>query len=86
MENQKHLFSLREGVHYLNCAYKAPLLKSAEEAAHQELIKMRTPEDLLPADYFDDVEKARELFAQLVHCDASEVAIVPSTSYAFTSV
>ena len=43
---QKHLFNLKPNNHYLNCAYKAPLLKTAEEAAIRALIKERNPADL----------------------------------------
>lgn len=83
---QKHLFQLEEDIHYLNCAYKAPLLRTAEEAAIKALVKMRNPIHLIPSDYFDEAEEARRLFGEIVNCHASEVAIVPSTSYAFSSV
>ena len=86
MKNQKHLFSLEEGVHYLNCAYKAPLLKSAEEAAIQSIIKQRNPANIKPIDYFEEAHEARTLFGNLVNCKASQVAIIPSTSYGFSSV
>lgn len=86
LENQKHLFSLNEDVHYLNCAYKAPLLKSAEKAAMQSLITQRNPADILASDYFKEAEDVRSLFGSLINCRPSEVAIVPSTSYAFSSV
>src|SRR5690606_28228194 len=32
LECQRHLFSLPADVHYLNCAYMSPLLRSVEEA------------------------------------------------------
>ena len=31
MKCQKHLFQIPDGIHYLNCAYMSPLLKSVEE-------------------------------------------------------
>ncbi len=31
MKCQKHLFQLPEGIHYLNCGYMSPLMKSVEE-------------------------------------------------------
>lgn len=86
LENQKHLFSLDKGVHYLNCAYKAPLLKSAENAAISSLIKQRNPAQILPKDYFEEAEEVRSLFGKIVNCKPSEVAIIPSTSYGFSSV
>ncbi|MCB9235575.1 MAG: aminotransferase class V-fold PLP-dependent enzyme [Bacteroidia bacterium] len=86
MKCQKDLFSLREGVHYLNCAYKAPLLKSAEEACLQALIRERNPVDISPNDFFATAGKVREAFGQIVNCAGSQVAILPSTSYGFASV
>ena len=59
MNCQKHLFSLNEDVHYLNCAYKAPLLKSAEKAATNALIKDRNPFNLKVDDFFSDVNKVK---------------------------
>ena len=40
---QKHLFQLDKDIHYLNCAYKAPLLKSAETALMESLEKGKEP-------------------------------------------
>lgn len=86
MESQKQAFNLREGIHYLNCAYKAPLLKSAEEAAIKALIKERNPIDISQDDFFEEAVEVRELFGKLVHCKAENVALIPSTSYGFASV
>ena len=86
LNNQKHLFQLREGIHYLNCAYKAPLLRSSEEAAVNALIRLRNPADLVPSDFFKEGEEAKKLFAQLIHCKPSEVAFIPATSYGLASV
>ena len=86
MENQKHLFQMHDDVHYLNCAYKSPLLKSSEKAAMKALEFARNPSDMSSADFFEDGKEARALFGQLVNCNPLNVAIVPSTSYAFSSV
>ena len=48
MQSQKHLFSLRKDAHYLNCAYRAPLLKATEMAAVHALHRDRNPMDLVP--------------------------------------
>ncbi len=37
--------------------------------------------EITPANFFEDSEEARTLFAQLVHGDAEGVAIIPSASY-----
>lgn len=86
MENQKHLFSLREDLHYLNCAYKGPLLKTAEAAAMQSLERDKNPVDIKAEDYFETVEEVKHLFGSLVNCKASDVALIPSSSYGFASV
>lgn len=83
---QKELFNLKPEVHYLNNAYRAPLLRSSEEAGIQSLIKQRNPFDLKPDDFFDGVLEVRKSFGKLVNCRPSEVAVMPSTSYGFTSV
>ena len=85
LTNQKHLFSIRENVHYLNCAYKAPLLKSNEDIAIKALRKERNPIDIAPIDFFTEVEEVRIAFSKIINCSPSEVAIMPSSSYGFSS-
>lgn len=86
MNSQKELFSLKENTHYLNCAYKAPLLKSAEEACIKALIRERNPSDIKPDDFFDEAEQVRSYFGQLINAHTSQIAIVPSVSYGMSSV
>ncbi|MCP4443694.1 MAG: aminotransferase class V-fold PLP-dependent enzyme [Aureispira sp.] len=86
LQSQKHLFSLREGAHYLNCAYKAPLLKSADQAALKALMREQNPMDIGVDDFFDEADEVRALFGTLVNCSASEVAIIPAVSYGISSV
>lgn len=86
MECQKNLFSLRNNVHYLNCAYKAPLLKAAEAAAIQSLIRDRNPMDITADHYFEDMPIVRNLFAQIINAQANQIAIIPSASYGLSAV
>ena len=86
MKSQKHLFSLQPNIHYLNCAYKAPLLKAAEEACKETLIRERNPFNIEPIDFFTTNEKVRAMFAKLIGSEAKNIAIMPSTSYGFASV
>jgi hypothetical protein len=79
---QRDLVYLPEGVHYLNCAYMGPLLKSVEEAGIAAVRRRRDPTSITPADFFTDAERARTLFGQLVSCPAERVSLVPSVSYA----
>lgn len=86
MNCQKHLFSLNEDVHYLNCAYKAPLLKIAEKAATNALIKDRNPFNLKVDDFFSDVNKVKIEFGKLINSPKENIALIPSTSYGFSSI
>jgi selenocysteine lyase/cysteine desulfurase len=86
MKCQKELFSLNDNIHYLNCAYKAPLLKSAEAACLKALAKERNPVDISINDFFEDNQTVRMLFAELIHATPENIALIPSTSYGFASV
>lgn len=86
LTSQKHLFSLDPKITYLNNAYRGPMLKSSEEAAIQDLIKMRSPHLLKPEDFFFGVESVKSLFGKMVNCSPEQVALVPSTSYGFACV
>lgn len=86
LNNQKHLFSLSNDIHYLNCAYKAPLLKASEVGVIKALQREHDPIGFTTESFFDDVDEIKTLFGKLVNCDANQVAIIPSTSYGFASV
>lgn len=86
LTSQKHQFSLDPGITYLNNAYRGPMLKSSEEAAIQDLVKIRSPHQLKPEDFFTGVEVVKSLFANLVKCAPVQVAVIPSTSYGFACV
>jgi selenocysteine lyase/cysteine desulfurase len=83
---QRDLVHLPDGVHYLNCAYMAPLLKSVEAAGIAALHRRRDPTAITADDFFTDPDRARALFARLVGCDAVRVAIVPGVSYGIATV
>jgi selenocysteine lyase/cysteine desulfurase len=79
---QKHLFSLDEGVIFLNCAYMAPLLKTVEAAGIEGIRRKLTPSAIESKDFFTETDRARELYANLIGCDDPQrFAIVPSASY-----
>jgi selenocysteine lyase/cysteine desulfurase len=85
--SKRHLFSLPDRQHYLNCAYLSPLAKPVEEAATAALIRRRDPACIGPDAFFTDSDRARALFARLIHApDPSRVAIVPSVSYGMATV
>ncbi len=86
MNCQKHLFDLPEDIHYLNCAYMAPLLKSAEQKCTEQLIKRRNPTNISSEHFFSEVDLVKEKFAKIINTHAKNIAIVASTSYGFSSV
>lgn len=86
MNAQKHLFSLDSDVHYLNCASKSPLLKTAESAAVQALIRARNPMQISANHFFEEAEEVRKSFGRIVNCAAANVALIPASSYGFSSV
>ncbi|SFB21553.1 aminotransferase class V-fold PLP-dependent enzyme [Algoriphagus aquimarinus] len=85
MDSQKHLFSLNPAIHYLNCGYKGPLMKSAEQAAIGALIRERNPTSIAPEDFFTTARDVKGHFAELVNCDPLQVALIPSSSYGFAT-
>ena len=86
MQSKKHLFNIESGVHYLNCAYMSPLLKSVEDAGIQGVKSKSTPWKISPDDFFAEALEVRRLFAKLTDCTEPErMAMVPSVSYAFAN-
>jgi len=84
---QKAEFSLPDDFHYLNCAYMSPLPRQVQEAGVAGVRRKGMPANITPDDFFDDVDRARRLFAELVHApDAGRVSIVPSVSYGLSTV
>ena len=83
---QRDLFHLPQGLHYLNCAYLGPLLKSVEEAGITAIRGRRDPSAITPDAWFTDSDRLRGLFGRLVGCPAERVAIVPAVSYAVATV
>ena len=79
---QRHRFAIPPEVHYLNCAYMAPLAHDVTLAVQDAAELKATPWNFKPADFFSVVEEFRTKAARLVAVDAENIAIVPSVSYA----
>jgi selenocysteine lyase/cysteine desulfurase len=86
MKCQKHLFQIPEGIHYLNCGYMSPLLKSVEEKGIEGMRRKRNPTAIKPVDFFTGVVGVREKFGSMVNCQPAQVAVMPSVSYGMNSV
>ena len=82
LQCQKEHFTLPDGEHYLNGAFMSPLLRAVEEAGIGGIRKKRFPVDIAGDHFFEDADRARQLYARLVGSDEPErVAILPSVSY-----
>ncbi|MDX1672598.1 MAG: aminotransferase class V-fold PLP-dependent enzyme, partial [Balneolaceae bacterium] len=87
MDCQKHLFSIPEDHHYLNCAYFSPMLKSVEEAGIAGIRQKRAPWKVGPDEFFASSNRLRELYAELIHAEnPRRVAILPAASYGLSTV
>ena len=85
MNSKKDLFQLPDDLHYFNCAYMSPLLKSVEDAGIRGIQRKRNPAEIKPADFFSETVAVKNKFAQLIHGSASQVAIIPSVAYGLKS-
>lgn len=87
MECQKHLFSLPDDHHYINCSYLSPLLKSVGKAGIRGIREKREPWKISPDDFFEDSHRLRSLFARVINApQADDVAILPAVSYGLATV
>lgn len=72
---------------YLNCAYMSPMLKTVEEAGIKGLKIKRAPHNILPEDFFSDVNDLKKSFAKLINLDKHErIAISSSVSYGLANI
>lgn len=87
MDCQKHLFSLSDNHHYINCSFLSPLLKSVEEAGIRGIRSKSHPWETIPNHFFEDSNSLRSLFAKLVNAPTSDdIAIMPAVSYGLATV
>ncbi len=78
---QRELFAIPREVAYFNCASLAPLMRRATEAGRRALERRAEPWRIAEADWFNEVERRRSLFAGLLNISPENVALTPSTSY-----
>ena len=84
---QKSHFALPPGVHYLNCAYMAPLAHAVRSAGIAGIDRRATPHLIRPRDFFEESDVVRSLFSRIVNApDPNRIAIVPSVSYGLATV
>jgi selenocysteine lyase/cysteine desulfurase len=78
---QRDKFDLPEDVSYLNCAYTAPLLRTAAQAGNEGIKAKSNPATITSSHFFSTVEENRNLFADLIAANPNDVAIIPAVSY-----
>jgi selenocysteine lyase/cysteine desulfurase len=83
---QRPLFDIPEEVAYFDCAKMSPLLRAAVVAGQQGLARKARPWAINAPDFFNESERVRALFAQLIGANADDVAIIPSVSYGLATV
>lgn len=82
MTDQRYLFSLPEDIHFINCAYMSPLLKSVEHAGIEAIYLKRNPVLIPPVSFFTLTEIIKEKYAQLVNApDFRQIAMINAASY-----
>ncbi len=82
LDCQRRRFQLPPDLHYLNCAYMAPLAREVEAAGLRGMARRRDPSTIVADDFFDQADALRERFARLIGAaDPRRVAIVPAVSY-----
>jgi selenocysteine lyase/cysteine desulfurase len=83
---QRALFEIGEGVAYLDCAKMSPLSRAAVEAGRRGLERKTRPWEVMAEHFFDESERVRALFAELIGAAADDIAIIPSVSYGMATV
>ena len=81
LDVQKSLFSLPEGLHFLNCASRAPLLNEAQALGVAGLRRQIAPVRHGPEEYARESEDLRRAVAGLINASPDQIAITPSVSY-----
>jgi len=79
--NQRHLFDIPEGIAFLNCASRTPLLEASKAAGEAGMARKAQPWRYNPAEAPAEADELRGLFAALIGAAAGDIAIVPSASY-----
>jgi len=81
LDSQRHLFDIPDEVVYLNTAYMSPLLNSVVKAIDRGVRSKSKPWKIKIDDFYNNIERARVLFSNLMNTNSQNIAIVPSASY-----
>ena len=79
---QRDKFDIPTDVHYLNCAYQAPLMHSVVSVGTKALVRRQKPYLDTPEIFFAPQEELKRRFALLIGTsDHERIAVIPSVSY-----
>jgi selenocysteine lyase/cysteine desulfurase len=82
LASQRHLFSIPEGVYYLNCAYMAPLPVTSQQRGVEGIQRRALPTGITAPDFYRDSDELRRRFARVIGADdPRRVALQPAVSY-----
>jgi len=82
---QRDAFDIPDDVAYFNCAYMTPMLKAVRRAGEAAMARVGQPWQVSSDDFFAPPERARALFARLIHARPDDIAIVPAASYGIST-
>jgi selenocysteine lyase/cysteine desulfurase len=83
--SQRHVFDMPDDVAYFNCSYMAPMLKAVRRAGEEAIARTAQPWSVSADDFFTPAERARGLFARLIHARPEDIAIIPAASYGIST-
>eukprot|EP01084_Bolivina_argentea_P058670 107130_1 len=85
---QRNLFDIPNDIHWFNCGYLGPGLKSQYEGTMNGLDRKLHPWKVSADDFFTDVEEFRTLISKLLHsdCRPQDIAVTASVSYACSTI
>ena len=74
MDCQRDDFLLPRDLHFLNCAYMAPLSKRVVNAGARGVHLKTDPSVITPDRFFDEVNSVREVFGAMINAPPERVA------------
>ncbi len=83
--SQRHLFDIPQDVAYLNCAFMSPITREAAQAGRNAVYRKTQPWKITHSDFFEDLERARSLFASIIGAKQDDIAVIPSVSYGIST-
>ncbi len=81
LPSKRHEFSIPHHVTYLDAAYMSPIPNISAEAGKQGTLVKVAPWEMTIGNYYDEVERARELAASFIGATIDDIAVIPATSY-----